>query len=684
MEQTFENMQLNASLIDALKTADITVPTEIQQKVIPVAKQNNDLIFQSETGTGKTLAYLLPLFEKIDTEKKEMQALILVPTHELAIQVIRQIEMLSLNSELKVTSTPVIGDVNITRQIDKLRTKPHIIVGTAGRILELIQKKKISAHTVRTIIIDEADRLLDDSNIEGTKAVIKTTLKERQIMMCSASMSARTIERAKLFMKEPQLVKSSTAIEVPDTIDHLYFVAEQRDKIDVLRKLVRIINPVKAIAFFANAEDIAEATEKLKFHKLRADGLHGSNIKSDRKKTMDDFKSGRLQLLIASDIAARGLDIEGVTHIFNVSIPERSMEYLHRAGRTGRNGNEGVAISIATENEIPLIKQFEKELKISIIPKSMYNGVIVEYKKQNKRLDSTSEFEQRTIGRGKDKKNSADSEGNDKPESTIKRDGDKPAPKYKKDDRPGKSFSKDGGSPESRYKRDGDRPAYKKDGDRPAPKYRKDDRPGKSFSKDGGSPESRYKRDGDRPAPKYKKDDRSGKPFSKEGGRPESRYKKDGDKPSYKYKNDGDKPAPKYRKDDRPGKPFSKEGGRPESRYKNDGDKPSYKYKKDGDRPAASYKKDGNEQSPGYRKDSGTGQRSGKSGAKPAWKSNKDTKPDAKYKKSGNKPSTKYGREDKPAAGYKKASGKSDNIPFAKFRTGGKPGTNHRAGKKGK
>ena len=516
--QTFEDMELDRSLVEALKITDITVPTEIQQKVIPEARKSKDLIFQSETGTGKTLAYLLPLFEKIETDKKEMQAIILVPTHELAIQVIRQIELLSLNSELKVTSTPVIGDVNITRQVDKLRTKPHIIVGTAGRILELIQKKKITAHTVKTIIIDEADRLLDDNNIDGTKAVIKTTLKERQLMMCSASMSARTIERAKQLMKEPEVVKSTTAIEVPDTIDHIYFVAERRDKIEVLRKLVRMLNPPKAIAFFANAEDIAEATEKLQFHKLRADGLHGSNIKSDRKKTMDDFKSGKLQLLIASDIAARGLDIEGVTHIFNVNVPERSMDYLHRAGRTGRNGNAGVAISIAAENEIPFIRQFEKELKISIIPKSMYNGAIVEYRKTSKKLDTTSEY-----GLHPRKRNMEGPDPEKPSKARYGKDGDKSSQKYEKDEtRTPKKYGKD----ENRTPR-----KYGEDEARPPKKFKKD-------GKAGARPEtgrSNYGRGGDR--------------YEKAGAPSERKYKK----PSGEFRfKDGKAPAKNRAADGKP------------------------------------------------------------------------------------------------------------------------------------
>ncbi len=476
MEQLFETMELNKSLVDALKKVNITAPTEIQSKTIPEAQQNKDLIIQSETGTGKTLAYLLPLFEKIDTLKKEMQAIILVPTHELAIQVERQIEMLSQNSDLKATSTPIIGDVNIQRQIEKLKLKPHIIVGTSGRILELIQKKKISAHTIKTIIIDEADRLLDDSYIEGTKAVIKTTLKERQILICSASIAARTIERAKLFMKEPLLIKSSPKMQVPDTIEHIYFVAEQRDKIEVLRKLIRMINPQKAIAFCGSGEDIEEATERLKYHKLKAESMHGSNIKMDRKKTMDAFKSGKLQILVATDLAARGLDIEGVTHIINLDIPERSMEYLHRAGRTGRNGKPGMTISIVTEKEIEFIKQYERELNIKITPKSMKNGVMTEYKKgtinknssqttgaNGSKTHSKSGFKHKSEGNGKIGNIKKSFDGQSGVRNGEKRGLDnnyksKPYKSYKNDDKQatsdrqngsGKSVSRTDGKPAS-------------------------------------------------------------------------------------------------------------------------------------------------------------------------------------------------------------------------------------------
>jgi superfamily II DNA/RNA helicase len=289
---------------------------------------------------------------------------------------------LSQNSDIKIKGATIIGNVNIDRQIEKLKEKPHIIVGTAGRILELIKKRKISAHTVKTIVIDEADRLMDENNVENVKAVIKSTLKERQIMACSATVPKSVETGIMAQMKEAQVIRVEEKLSVPDTISHMYFLADKRDKIDTLRKLVRILEPQKAIVFVNNqGNEIEIFTSKLKFHGLSAEGIHGTSHKLERKKAMEDFKAGKIQLLIASDIAARGLHIEGITHIFNIDIPEDVKAYVHRVGRSGRNGNTGMAVSIATERELEFVKKYEKELNIHIEPKSMYKGVIVEVKR---------------------------------------------------------------------------------------------------------------------------------------------------------------------------------------------------------------------------------------------------------------------------------------------------------------
>ncbi len=371
-------------MIEGLHKQNITVLTDIQESVIPKQMENRDLVIQSPTGTGKTLAYLLPLFEKIDTSKKELQAIILAPTHELVIQVLRQVEQLSENSAFNVRALPIMGNVNILRQIDQLKKNPHIIVGSPGRILELIKKKKISAHTVKTIIIDEADNLVSKHNIDTVQAVIKTTQRDRQLIMVSASITAQAKDYANQLMKEPIFITAKGNVKVPDTIEHIYFQSNQKKKIEVLRKIIRIMDPTKALIFVNEREEVDILTERLNFHKLKTKGLHSGKQKSERKQTIDQFKSGKLKYLVVTDIAARGLDIKEVTHIVNMSIPEKSREYLHRAGRTGRIGNKGTAITLASEAEVPLLEMFRRALKIKIIEKTTAGDEILDIKDKNK------------------------------------------------------------------------------------------------------------------------------------------------------------------------------------------------------------------------------------------------------------------------------------------------------------
>jgi superfamily II DNA/RNA helicase len=378
MENIFDNLGLKDELVEGLKKLNITSPTDIQNEVIPLALQNKDIIGQSKTGSGKTLAYLLPIFQKVDTKKRETQALILAPTHELAMQIFKEIEALAKASNVAVTALPIIGEANITRQIEKLKEKPHIIVGSTGRIYELIKKKKISAHTVKSIVIDEADRLLDHNNIESVKAVIKTTLKERQLLAFSATMPVKAVNTTIQMMKEPEIIKIEEKDEVNSDITHYYFLCEQREKIEVLRKLVHALKPERAIVFLNRSDDIEIITSKLKYHKLMVEGIHGSFTKEERKKALEDFRLGKIQLLVASDIAARGLDIKGVTHIFNLDIPEDPKDYLHRVGRTARAGEKGIALSIATQRDLEQLKKFENLYHIKIEYREIYMGKMVE------------------------------------------------------------------------------------------------------------------------------------------------------------------------------------------------------------------------------------------------------------------------------------------------------------------
>lgn len=422
MTFSFDNLKLQQSLIEGLKKQNISEPTEIQIKTIPFLLENKDVIGESETGSGKTLAYLLPLFEKIDSSKKEMQSIILAPTHELAAQITEQIHLLSQNSGIPVTSAIIIGQVNIKRQIEKLKEKPHIIVGSTGRILELIKMKRLSAHTIKTIIVDEGDKLLDDNNISDVQAIIKSTMRDRQLMVFSATMNEKTINTASSLMKDAEVVKVAEKTIVNPNINHMYFICEQRDKIKVLRKLIASINPEKAIVFINKSEEIDLITGGLRFHHVNASGLYGTAQKEERKKGLDYFRSGRIQILVASDLFARGLDIEGVTHIINLDLPEELKEYLHRAGRTGRMGNPGTTISIVTKNEEALIKRYSREFNIDIPLKDMYKGTIVDAKtniKSNKSgLKSTNKPNYKTSTKDRPNKKS-ENKPNNKPKKAA-------------------------------------------------------------------------------------------------------------------------------------------------------------------------------------------------------------------------------------------------------------------------
>jgi len=373
----FKELGISLPIINGLKTEKIITPTKVQEAVIGKIIDNKDLIVQSETGSGKTLAYLIPLYEKLLPLTNEMKVLILVPTHELAMQVHRQIQCLSKNSGINMTSTTIFGDVNINRQIDKLKEKPQIVIGTTGRILELIKKRKITAHTIKTIVVDEADKMLDGNNIEGVKAVIKCCMRDTQLLMFSASIAPATIVEAEKLAKTPELIKTSESFVIPKNIEHIYFLSERREKIEILRKIAKSIKPKKAMVFINKVSDIEEATEKLQYHNYNAACIHGSNDKKDREKAIQDFKTGKLQYLIATDIAARGLHIEGVTTVIHMSIPEEPMDYLHRAGRAGRGQEKGLSISIVTKEELSRIKAYQKAFGINIVPKKMYEGKVV-------------------------------------------------------------------------------------------------------------------------------------------------------------------------------------------------------------------------------------------------------------------------------------------------------------------
>jgi len=377
----FTELGLSEALAEGLKKEGITEPSEIQISVIPKMLEGKDVIAQSQTGSGKTLAYLCPLFMKADLSLRSTQAIVLTPTHELAAQVYREAQKLAENSGTGVRSALIIGGANIVRQTEHLKEKPQIVIGSAGRILELIKKRKIQAHTVKTIVLDEADRMLDDYNYQEVKDVVKTTLKERSMVVLSASMTAKAVERAKLFMSAPQNAKGDTDI-MPKTIEHCFIECEKRESLVLIRKIMAGLKPEKTIVFVNNPMDIEVLVEKLKYHGYKACGIYGKAHKYDRKTAMESFRSGRDNILVASDIGARGLDFENVGIIINIDIPEDPVFYQHRAGRTGRGGKDGLVISFVTRNEKKWIHKYAKNLGIEFKEKEMAYGKLEDVKKR--------------------------------------------------------------------------------------------------------------------------------------------------------------------------------------------------------------------------------------------------------------------------------------------------------------
>lgn len=372
----FEDIKINEKLIVGLNNLGINEPTEIQKEIIPLAINGENLIGQSETGTGKTLAYLLPVIEKIDTSKKEMQCIILAPTHELAVQINNTINELKRAGNLDITSTTIIGSANIKRQIDSLKSKPHIVVGSAGRILELIGKKKVTAHTIKTIIIDEVDKLLDKNNLPSIKNIIKATQKQTQVMMFSATLNNKTLDIAKT-LKENINVVSVKNNKVNENINHNYIKTDSRKKAETLRKLLHAAKPKKVLVFNNDVYTTNTIVENLLANKIKVAAIGGNNKMEERKKALESFRKGTIQVLVASDIAARGLDIQGITHVINLDIPEDSNDYLHRAGRVGRGKETGEVYSLVDEREEKIIKLHEKNFKINISEKQLYKGEVV-------------------------------------------------------------------------------------------------------------------------------------------------------------------------------------------------------------------------------------------------------------------------------------------------------------------
>lgn len=374
---TFAELGVTEGLIGALAKQGIEAPMAIQVAALPVLLAGRDAYLNAETGTGKTLAYLLPLFCRIEATRAATQVIIIAPTHELAIQIQRQCCDLAVNAMLPIRTLLLIGGTSLDRQIEKLKKKPQVVVGSPGRIRELIAMGKLKANTVRAVVVDEADRLLGGESLEFVRAIVQATPRGRQLIFVSATEQAESAREIGALAPDVVMLRTAAAPVNPD-IGHYYLVCEERDKPDVLRKLLHAIEPERAIVFVHRNETAEVVAAKLAHHQVPVADLHGAFLKTERKRAMDDIRGGRVRVLIASDVAARGLDIPGVTHIFNLDAPSRSKDYLHRVGRTARAGAKGQAISLLTEPELRLVRRYAKELGITLTEIGVREGVVLQ------------------------------------------------------------------------------------------------------------------------------------------------------------------------------------------------------------------------------------------------------------------------------------------------------------------
>ncbi|WP_054024161.1 DEAD/DEAH box helicase [Bacillus sp. FJAT-28004] len=356
--KTFAEFGLEPKVLQAITELGFEESTPIQDKAIPIAMAGQDLIGQAQTGTGKTAAFGIPLINKIPTSEERIVALIMTPTRELAIQVADEIGKLTRYKGLR--SLPIYGGQEIGRQIRALKKKPQIIIGTPGRLLDHINRKTIRLEDVQTVILDEADEMLDMGFMEDIQSILKQVPDERHTMLFSATMPTNIQKLAQQFLKNPEHVSVIPKQITAPLIEQSYIEVHERQKFEALSRLLDMESPELAIIFGRTKRRVDELSEALQKRGYTADGLHGDLSQNQRDSVMRKFRDGSIDVLVATDVAARGLDVSGVTHVINFDLPQDPESYVHRIGRTGRAGKEGTAWSFVTPRETDHLHFIEK------------------------------------------------------------------------------------------------------------------------------------------------------------------------------------------------------------------------------------------------------------------------------------------------------------------------------------
>ncbi|WEG73182.1 degradosome RNA helicase CshA [Vagococcus intermedius] len=362
----FEELGLVPELLSTIKSAGFEEATPVQAGTIPLALAGKDVIGQAQTGTGKTAAFGLPMLQKIDPSKRMVQGLVIAPTRELAIQT--QEELFRLGKDKRIRVQAVYGGADIGRQIRTLKDGPHIVVGTPGRLIDHINRKTLKLETVETLVLDEADEMLNMGFLEDIETIISKVPATRQTLLFSATMPDPIKRIGVKFMKDPEHVAIKNKEMTANLIDQYYVRSKDFEKFDIMTRLLDVQTPELTIVFGRTKRRVDELARGLELRGYKAEGIHGDLSQQKRMSVLRAFKGGQLDILVATDVAARGLDISGVTHVYNYDIPQDPESYVHRIGRTGRAGKEGLSVTFVTPNEMSYLNVIENLTKKKMTP----------------------------------------------------------------------------------------------------------------------------------------------------------------------------------------------------------------------------------------------------------------------------------------------------------------------------
>ncbi len=359
----FEKMGLRPEVLRALKELNFNMPTAIQEKSIPVIlNASQDLIGFAQTGTGKTAAFSLPIIEMVEGCSSHVQALILCPTRELCMQITRDIKKFSKYiPNIKVLA--IYGGDSAYKQLKNLQNGAHIVVGTPGRVKDFIKRGKLKLGQVKYLVLDEADDMLDKGFKEDLSAILDVTPEKKQTLLFSATMSPWIEKIARQKMKDPIEIKVANKNQGSDNVSHQFLIVNSRDRYAALRRLLDVNPDVYGIVFCRTRKDTKEVAGKLIAHGYPAEAIHGDVEQSDRSKTMNRFRKREIQILVATDVAARGIDVNQLTHVINYELPDNPETYVHRSGRTGRAGCSGVSLTIINMKERRRIQNIERMMR---------------------------------------------------------------------------------------------------------------------------------------------------------------------------------------------------------------------------------------------------------------------------------------------------------------------------------